>query len=142
MTICQTHRPVPCSATIREASSSHRWEQTQRPTGRHFAVSESPWNTDSPNRSIKNKASGFIIIKQGFPDTAAQLYIRIYRNCDSVDRTSAKSHKHTHTKNLLIKVAMVMVFFHSNSYPKTTNTPTLQGYLHNSKSVMAASFHN
>lgn len=30
------HRWVPCSVFIREASSGIRWEQMQRPTGRHY----------------------------------------------------------------------------------------------------------
>jgi len=37
---CSTHRSVPCSAIIREASSCSTWEPIQRPTARHYAESE------------------------------------------------------------------------------------------------------
>ena len=39
MTFCHTHRSIPCSAKVREASSC-RWEQIQRSIARHYVESE------------------------------------------------------------------------------------------------------
>ena len=47
MTFRYTHRSVPCSAIIREASPFSRWEQRQRPTARHYPESKIPWNTQA-----------------------------------------------------------------------------------------------
>ena len=40
VSFCSTHRSVPCSAIIREASSCSSWEQIQRATARQCAESE------------------------------------------------------------------------------------------------------
>lgn len=44
MTFCYTHRPVPCSAIIREASCCSRWEQIQRPTAGQVCREWETWD--------------------------------------------------------------------------------------------------
>ena len=44
MTFCYTHRSVPCSAMIREASSCNSWEQTETHS-QIYTESRTPWNT-------------------------------------------------------------------------------------------------
>jgi hypothetical protein len=54
---CYTHRSVPCSAIIREASSCSRWQQIQRCIARLYAESERLWNAQLNWMSLANLSS-------------------------------------------------------------------------------------
>ena len=58
---CYTYRSVPCSATLGPTSSSSRWEQSQRPTDRHYTVRDlitlsHGWYGDVNGMSLSNSS--------------------------------------------------------------------------------------
>lgn len=55
--ICYTHRSIPCSVIIKEASFWSRWTQVQRPTFRHY----------SGEKNLETLSSKFVIHIKLFP---------------------------------------------------------------------------